>query len=105
MTSNTEETIRERLRAVLDEMKKQAKLSNHFGGQSLSFDEEMEQIREYIEDAGEFGIAYEVLVANLEQVPFLISGKSAVYLLEVGLLLGYKTDDASDRIYDRRTTG
>jgi uncharacterized protein YutD len=105
MTSNTEEIIKKRLRAVLDEMKKQVQLSNHFGGQSLSFDEEMEQIREYIDDAGEFGIAYEVLVANLEQVPFVISGKSAVYLLEVGLLLGYKTDDANDRIYDRRTTG
>jgi hypothetical protein len=104
MTSNSKEIITERLRAVLDEMKKQVQLSNHFGGESLSFDEEMEQIREYIEDAGEFGIAYEVLVANLEHIPFVISGKAAVYLLEVSLLLGYKTDDAKDRIYDRRTT-
>ena len=104
MTIKVEEIIKERLRAVLDEMKDQVQLSNHFGGESLSFDEEMEQIREFIEDAGEFGIAYEVLVANLAKVPFVISGKAAVYLLEAGLLLGYKTDDANDRIYDRRAT-
>ncbi|MEY3172991.1 MAG: hypothetical protein RLZZ436_904 [Planctomycetota bacterium] len=99
---NSHEQIKERLLAVLGEIKQQVQLSSYFGGESLSFDEEMEQIREYLEDAGEFGIAYEVLVANLEQVPFMISGRAAISLLEVALLLGYKTDREQDWIYDRR---
>lgn len=68
----------------------------------MSFDEEMEQIREYIEDAGEYAIAYESLVANLEQVPFVISGKAAIGLLEVGLVMGYKTEVDHDAMFDRR---
>lgn len=101
---NSEAPVKQRLQAVFCEMKEQVHLSKHFGGELLSFDEEMEQIREYIEDASEFGIAYEVLVADLEQIPFVISGKAAVGLLEVGLLFGYKTEDAKDKIYDRRAS-
>jgi hypothetical protein len=102
MTTPNANSIRERLRGVLSEMREQSHLANHFGDVSLSFDEEMEQIREFIEDAGEYGIAYESIVSALEEVPFVLSGKAAVNLLEVGLLLGYKTDKQSDQPYDRR---
>ena len=104
MTGLTTNLIRERLQGVLDEMRKQSHLANHFGGASLSFDEEMEQLREFIEDAGEYGVAYESIVSALEDVPFVLSGKAAVNLLEVGLLLGYKTEKPSDKPYDRRGT-
>ncbi len=94
--------IEERLRLVLTEMREQSNVADHFGGESLSFDEEMEQIREHIEDAGEYGVAYESIVSALEDVPFLLSGKAAVALLEVGLILGYKTEKPSDKLFDSR---
>lgn len=103
MTELTATLIRERLRGVLDEMRKQSHLANYFGGASLSFGEEMGQVREFIEEAGEYGIAYESIVSALEDVPFVLSGKAAVKLLEVSLLLGYKTEKPSDKPYDRRT--
>lgn len=104
MTSANAEFIRERLLSVLSEMREQSHLGKHFGGDSLSFVEEMDQLREYIEDAGEYGIAYESIVSALEDVPFTLSGKAAVKLLEVGLVLGYKTEKPSDQRFDRRRT-
>ena len=91
MDAARHELIRDRLRAVLREIKEQPHHSEHFGGASLSFDEEMEQIREYIEDAAEYGVAYESLVASLEQVPFIISVEAAAGFLEAGQLMGYQT--------------
>jgi hypothetical protein len=61
----------------------------------------MKQIREFVE-VGEYGIAYESMVADIEALPFVLSGKAAVSLLELGLLFGYKTDRDEDREFDRR---
>ena len=94
-------TVDERLLCVLSEMRLQSQVATHYGGASLSFDEEMEQIREFIE-AGEYGIAYESIVSSLEDVPFVVSGKAAVSLLEIALLFGYKTERPSDEVFDRR---
>jgi hypothetical protein len=85
------EALRQRLDAVLTEMRKQTHLSGHFGEDLLPFDEYMDQLQEYI-DAAEFGVAYESMVATLEQIPFALSGKSAIGLVEVALILGYKTE-------------
>jgi hypothetical protein len=102
MTETNSNSIRDRLRMILAEFCEQSHLANHFGGEFLSFNEELEQIREFVEDAGEYGIAYECMVSVLEKVPFALSGKAAVSLLEVGLLFGYKTDRPCDKPYDRR---
>ncbi|MCA8985893.1 MAG: hypothetical protein KDA76_19425 [Planctomycetaceae bacterium] len=96
--------VQARLRCILEEMREQTHLSRHFGGESLTFHDAMDQITEYLEEAGEFGIAYESIVASLEQAPFVLTGKAAVSLLEAGLLLGYKSDDPKDTVYDRRNT-
>lgn len=61
----------------------------------------MKQIREFVE-VGEYGIAYESMVAHLEALPFVLSGKAAVSLLELGLLFGFKTEREEDREFDRR---
>jgi hypothetical protein len=104
MTAASTNSIADRLRSVLREMREQSHLANQFGGDCLSFDEEMEQVREYIEDVGEYGIAYECVVSMLEKVQFVLSGKAAINLLEVALLFGYKTERPSDKLYDRRGT-
>ena len=75
-----------------------------YPSEGLSFEEEMEQIREFIEEAGEYGIAYECLVANLESAPFVITAKSTLALLEVALLFGFKTDRDEDAKFDRRAS-
>jgi hypothetical protein len=62
----------------------------------------MKQIFEYIDLAGEYEVAYEILMATVEAYPFLLSGKAAVCLLELGLLFGYKTERKEDDLFDRR---
>ena len=69
--------IKSKLTAILSEMKKQTELVGYYPEWFLSFEEEMAQIKEFIEDANEYSIADESLAANLEKVPFLLSGKTA----------------------------
>ncbi|MBB3059991.1 hypothetical protein [Microbulbifer rhizosphaerae] len=94
--------VEKKLLGILEEMEAQKSLSTSYPEDGLSFEEEVQQIREYIEDAGEYSIAYEVIVANLEQIPFLLTGSSAVALLEVGLVMKYKTDREEDLFLDSR---
>jgi len=98
------ELVESRLHLIMLELRSQSHLSNYFGGETLSLDEELENIREYIEDAGEYGIAYESIVSLLENAPFVLTSKAAVSLLEVGLLLGYKSDKPCDVLYNCRST-
>jgi hypothetical protein len=67
-----------------------------------SFNDQMQQLHEYLEIAGEYGIAYESLVRLLEQFPFQLSGRAAIKLLEAGLLLKYKTELPEDSPFDNR---
>jgi hypothetical protein len=94
--------IESRLLCVLNEIEKQRSVSASYPAGVLPFADEMKQIREYIEVAGEYGVAYEILVATIEVFPFTLSGKVAIALLELGLLLGYKTDRTEDSLFDRR---
>lgn len=96
------ELIEEKLLALLNEMETQDNLLSYYPDDRLSFAEEMAQIKEFIDVAGEYGLAYESIVANLEQVPFILSGKAAVNLLELGLLMKFKTDREEDAIFDFR---
>lgn len=68
----------------------------------MRLEEQLEQIREWIEDANEYEIAYELIVCLLEQFQFQLSGGAAVKLLEVGLLMRFKTDKAEDEEFDFR---
>ena len=105
LTTNTQDNdsvVQSRLSDILTELTAQVNLAPHYPESGQSFQEEMEQIREYIEDANEFSIAYECIVANLEQVPFTLSGRGAVKLLEVALLMGYKTERLVDKAFDMR---
>ncbi|MHC9086252.1 hypothetical protein ACYX7E_14670 [Luteimonas sp. RIT-PG2_3] len=72
------------------EMAGQASVALLVPKELMSFDDQIEQIREWIEDAGEYGIAYQSMVALLESYPFSISGPAAIKLLEVGLSFGFK---------------
>ena len=94
--------VQSRLMRVLQELQMQPELATHYPDNRLSFQDQMEQIREYVADAGEYGIAYESIVANLEQVPFTLSAEAAVKLLEVGLIMRYKTERPEDQIFDMR---
>jgi hypothetical protein len=94
--------IETRLLRLLAELEGQVGVAAAYPANALPFSSEMKQIREFIEVAGEYGLAYESLVAAIESHPFALSGKTAVSLLELGLLLGYKTERNEDREFDRR---
>ncbi len=96
ISTDLDNFVETRLRSILNEMNSQSTLESYYSSDSLSFEEEMEQIREYIVEAGEYGLAYESIVINLEEVPFTLSSSNAVKLLEVGLLMKFKTDRDED---------
>ena len=101
MTLNAE-LIEANLLFILAEIRKQPDVGANFPVELRGFAEQLEQLREYIEDAGEYGIAYESLVCMLEEFPFQLSGRAAVKLLEVGLSMGLKTERPGDERFDRR---
>lgn len=98
------ELVATRLRLLFDEMRAQeADVATMYESSSRGFDSEFDEISEYLNEAHEFGIAYEVLVCNLEFATYVLSAKASLALLEVGLLFGFKTERASDEIFDRRS--
>jgi hypothetical protein len=102
MTADRRQQLEVRLLKVLKELEQQPHVSHSYPPNRLSFPDEMKQIREYIEVAGEYGLAYDLIVAELEVHPFVLSGKAAISLLELGLLIGYKSDEEKDGVFDRR---
>lgn len=101
-TDDLDNLVCQRLGAILGELREQSNLATQHWDSREDFETEMNQIREYIEEAGEFGIAYDVIIANLAQVPFNLSSKSVLGLVEVALVMGYKTEDDCDIVFDRR---
>jgi hypothetical protein len=101
-TTDHSEMIEESLLRVLGEVEEQREIGNTFPVEMQSLDDQTVQIREYIELAGEYSIAYESLVCLLEFRPFKVSGPVAIELLEVGLLLKFKTDRPEDSMFDSR---
>ena len=96
--------IVERLSLVLGEMRiQQSKVEGHYPPEGMSFEEEIALLDELLGPANEFGVAYECIVANLEAAPFSLSSAAALALLEVGLLMRYKTGRGEDGAFDVRT--
>jgi hypothetical protein len=105
MTYEAAETgslLEPRLLAILAEIQDQDEVGKTFPPDLMSFLETKKNIREFIEIGGEYGLAYEFLVSMLESNDFKISGPVAVKLLEVGLLMGYKTESPEDALFDNR---
>jgi hypothetical protein len=90
------------LLALLAEVETQPEVGSTFPPEMQSFSEQVDQVREYIVDAGEYSVAYECLVSLLASFPFTLSGPAAVKLLELGLLMGFKTERPEDLAFDRR---
>lgn len=96
------ELIETNLCVVLNEMEAQPEVGQYFPPNTLSYGDLMAQIREFIDQAGEYGLAYEYINGALETIPFKLSGKAAVKLLEIGLLMGFKSGLERDKRFDRR---
>lgn len=100
---NREDAIVERLLRVYKDMVQQDEsVAEDYPDDGLSFDDEFKQIAEFLGPANEYGAAYECIIANLEAAPFKLSAEAAIALLEVGLLLRYKTDREEDSVFDSR---
>jgi hypothetical protein len=101
-SQDLDNVVQSRLIEVLLELQTQTSLARHYPDNRLSFEDEMRQLHEYISVAGEYSIAYESIIATLEQIPFILSGSAAVKLLEVGLIMQYKSDRPQDQMFDMR---
>lgn len=102
MNRDPNQNVKDRLLVIIDELGRQAAVGSAYGNSELAFHDEMKQLREYVEYAGEFGVAYESIVASIEGHPFTLSNSAAIALLELGLIMKYKTDRLEDRHFDIR---
>lgn len=102
MISYDFEEIEKKLMYILCQMEPQHHLASSYPQETMSFQDQMAQIREYIELAGEYGLAYELIVVNLEKHSFQLTGTAAVYLLELALIMKYKTERDEDLMFDLR---
>jgi hypothetical protein len=98
----TSQLIEDNLLALASEMKSQLQLGNQLSPDQLSLEEQIAQLYEFIELAGEFEIAYELIISLLEILPFKLTGKTVVGLVEVSLLMRYKSDRDEDKVFDIR---
>jgi len=87
---------------ILGEIKGQPEVALHFPADGMSYEEQVDQLGEWLQDSGEYGLVYESIVSTLEKFPLKLSGKAAIKLLEVGLIFGFKTESEVDRKFDRR---
>lgn len=95
------EFVEANLSSVMREMAAQPEAADPTD--TASFEELMSDVGKWIEDHGQYGIAYEAMVAELESGEFRLSGRAAVKLLEVGLLFGYKTKRPQDKRFNVAT--
>jgi len=102
MNNQHYQDVEKRLRLVLRELEHQPSVGSSYSADELPFDEEMQQLSEYIETAAEYEVAYETIVMTISKHPYVLSGTGAIALLETGLILGYKTSQKEDSIFDRR---
>ncbi|KPX33819.1 MULTISPECIES: hypothetical protein [Pseudomonas syringae group] len=96
------ELIENNLDFLLVEIKSQSEVASYFPVESLSYDDQVNQLDEWLHDAGEYGLVYESIVCLLEKFPFKLSGIASIKLLEVGLIFGFKTEMEIDSAFDRR---
>ncbi|PPV06216.1 hypothetical protein [Xanthomonas bromi] len=96
------ELVEKNLLYIIDELAGQAAVRSEFSHDEMTLCDQIKQMTEWVEDAGEYGLAYENIVCLLEECSFFLRGLSAVKLLELGLIFGFKTDMDKDRIFDRR---
>ena len=86
---------------IVQEMKAQPEIAQSYSPATLSYDHQMDQICEFI-DTGEYGLAYEYIIGALGCSPFKMSGAAALKLLEIGLLMEFKSTLEGDKRFDRR---
>lgn len=96
------ELLEDNLMFILNELIAQPNVAPLFQPEILSYEEHIKELHEFIDLAGEYGIAYELIICLLEDFPFNLSGKAAVKLLETGLMMGFKTEREEDADFDRR---
>jgi hypothetical protein len=102
MNKELNSIVENNLSLIMKEISAQSEVAVNFPAEQLSYQEWIAQQNEWIEDVGEYGIAYEAIVSALTAYPFVLSGTATVKLLEVGLLFKFKTEDDQDKIFDSR---
>lgn len=100
--NNNYELIEENLRLIVSALVSQPSVAANFVDEEMSYSDQIDQIIEWIDEAGEYGLAYENIVCLLDRYPFNLPGKLAVKLLELGLIFGFKTELGEDEKFDRR---
>ncbi|TGL60643.1 hypothetical protein [Leptospira sarikeiensis] len=89
MNSNVE-IIERNLLAVIEEIAKQESVGALIPDTMLSLEGLVERLREYINIAGEYAIAYEIITSSLEKLPFTLQGGTIIKLIDVALIMGYR---------------
>ncbi len=86
LNNQQEKAIANNLLFIVNEIAKQEHLQFYYPPETMSFNEQIEEIREYI-DVYEYGLAYEGILCIFNEVAFEVTSNTAIKLLEVGLLI------------------
>jgi hypothetical protein len=91
--------IEKRLDLVLAEIVAQRDLALHFFSSANQFDWEMGIYSSFIDD-GEAELAYTRIVSLFGWIPFKLTHRGAIALIELALIYGLKTSDEEDRAFN-----
>ncbi len=91
--------IEKRLDLVLAEIVAQRDLALRFFSSAKQFDWEMSVCKSFI-DEGEVELAYTQIIETLDWVPFTLAHRSAVALIELALICGFRTTAEEDRVFN-----
>jgi hypothetical protein len=91
-------SIEDSLLAVLAEIRGQPNVGKDFPPGQISFVDEVELIRGWIEDHREYGVAYEAIITILEASAFQISSRAAVNYWRWGCSCGSRPSGSKMRV-------
>ena len=91
--------IEKKLDLVLAEIVAQRDLALRFFSSAKQFDWEMSVCKSFI-DEGEVELAYTQIIETLDWVPFTLTHRGAVALLELALICGFRTTAEEDRAFN-----
>lgn len=91
--------IEKKLDLVLAELVAQRDLALRFFSSAKQFDWEMSLCKNFI-DEGEVELAHTQIIETLDWVPFTLTHRSAVALIELALICGFRTTAEEDRAFN-----
>jgi hypothetical protein len=92
---NFDLVVRKNLSLIIDELAGQHEVGRSYEDSKMAYEDEIKALREYVDTAHEYSVAYESIIATLEKHKFLLSGPLGCAL--TGTRVDYALQDRTKR--------